>query len=496
MDFSNSQIVSLHTGQTKIQDGHFKLIHSINLKQYEQFLSDISPVLNLETTQSQILFPLISHEIQQIRNLLHNLQPRIAKRSLDFIGKGWKWIAGNPDHDDFVTIKEKITDVLKNNNKQVIINELYNERINNITRIQNEIQNLLKNNNKINYEIISNLKYKIKIVKEELENINYAIHWAKLGTINSFILSKNEIELATKVFNEQKLPYTTIEEALDFADIKVLSNSTSILYIINIPLTTNEIYENLLIKPIKKKNIVTETLYEVILRNNEKLYGTTNKCKTFNNLSICNSKNIVNITNDTCIPNLLKSLPATCNKINNHHIPTIDEISTGIMLLNQFIGTLEFDNTTHNLNGTFLVKFHNMTITLNGIQYISKEASMIKPLPAILQTSPKENEYRELLSLEMMKDLHINNTNKIHLLQTENDNQQVTTYSLISVLGLLITIAIICKILPRRNNTEIIIEQPTTKTNGPVTIIDRFSVPEVNYLQYPSSPKFNNLPYF
>lgn len=492
MDFSNSQIVSLHTGQTRIQNGHFKLIHIINLDQYEQFLSDVSPILNLETTHNQTIFPLLSHEIQQIRNFLHNLKTK-SKRSLNFIGKGWKWIAGNPDHDDFVTIKEKITDVLKNNNKQVIINELYNERINNITKIQNEIQNLLKDNNKINNEIITDLKYKIKIVKEELENIIYAIHWAKLGTINSFILSKNEIDLASKIFNEQQLPYTTIEEALDFAEIKIISNSLSILYIINIPLTNKEIYENLLIKPIKKKNTVTEILYDVVLRNNEQLYGTTKKCKTVNNLSICDFKNIVNITNDSCIPNLLKSLPATCNTVNNHHIPTIDEISPDVILLNQFSGTLEFDNTTHNLNGTFLVKFRNMTINLNGSPHISKESSIIKPLPAIFQTNPKEKEYRELLSLEMMKDLHINNTKQIHLLQEENNHYQITTYSFISILGFLFIILFLWKILTKHHNTKIVIKPPTPEANGPVAIVDKFPMLEIQNL---NKPKFNNLPYF
>ena len=95
----------------------------------------------------------------------------------------------------------------------------------NITKIQNEIQELLKEDNKVNFEIISNVQYKIKLIKEELENINYAIHWTKFGVIKSFILSKNEIELATNILNKQNLPYTTIEEALLFRNKMERSSS-------------------------------------------------------------------------------------------------------------------------------------------------------------------------------------------------------------------------------------------------------------------------------
>lgn len=312
----------------------------MDLDQYDKFISELSPILNLETTRQHILFPLLLHEIHQIRDLLYNLKPHKTKRSLNFIGTAWKWIAGNPDHDDFITIKEKMTDTLKNNNKQVIINKLYNDRINNITRVQNKIYKLLSEDSNFQNDVVVNAQYKIKLIKEDLENINYAIHWAKMGIINSIILSKNEIKFATQHLDKQNLPYTTIEEALDFAEIKIISNSSSLIYVINIPLTTNEMFQQLLIKPLKRNNLVIEILYNVILKNNEELYGITKKCKTYNYLSICKSQNIVDIRNNTCIPNLLKSQPATCNTMNNQHIPTIDEISTGVLLLNHFTGLL------------------------------------------------------------------------------------------------------------------------------------------------------------
>jgi len=34
----------------------------------------------------------------------------------------WKWLAGTPDHDDFIKIRNKIDELIENNNKQFIIN--------------------------------------------------------------------------------------------------------------------------------------------------------------------------------------------------------------------------------------------------------------------------------------------------------------------------------------------------------------------------------------
>ena len=82
-----------------------------------------------------------------------------------------------------------MNNILENSNKQVVINKLFNDRINNITLIANEI---LKNaivGNEFNNQSASRIQYKLKLIKEEVVNINYAVHWAKVGVINSILLS-------------------------------------------------------------------------------------------------------------------------------------------------------------------------------------------------------------------------------------------------------------------------------------------------------------------
>lgn len=96
-------------------------------------------ILKDEITTVHPLYPYLHHELTLLQTLLDGLKIHKNKRSLDFIGTSWKWIAGTPDHEDFEIIKNKMNNVLENNNRQVVINQLYNERINNITRMANEI---------------------------------------------------------------------------------------------------------------------------------------------------------------------------------------------------------------------------------------------------------------------------------------------------------------------------------------------------------------------
>lgn len=392
---------------------------------------------------------------------------------MNFIGSAWKWIAGNPDHEDYEIITNKMNNVLKNNNQQVIINQLYNDKINNITKIVNDINNAIQKESKISDQLILSIQYKIRLMKEEIINIKYAIHWAKAGIINSLILSNSEIKLAIDTIEKENLPYSTPEEALDFSNIKIISNKSCLLYIVYIPLTTPEIFEKLLIKSVKKNNKITEIDYENIIKNHDNIYGIIKNCKTINTVSICKRNNLLDISNSTCLPNLLKSRPSKCNRTNNQHVPTIDELAEGVILLNQFDGNLGIEKEIQKLNGTYLIKFSNTSLAINNNIFTSREKATIQVLPAILQPTPQEIQLREILSVQMIKDLHINNTERIELIQEEESARQIINYSLIS-LSAIITLALIFICMKNRkirisNTTTIENQELQTNTSHPQT---------------------------
>lgn len=468
LDYTTSQIITLQSGQAKIQNGNFKIIHDINLRQYDTLINELTHNITKDALENRPLFPYLNHELLQTQELLNNLKPRIIKkRSLNFIGTAWKWIAGNPDHEDFVTIKDKINDSLENNNKQVIINKLLTERMNNLSKITNNIKDFVKNENSYKDNLVLSLQYKLKFLKEELINIKYAIHWAKSGIVNTMLLSQDEIKMALSILENEHLPYGTIEEALEFAKIKIITDSSSLLYIINIPITESDTFENLIVKPVRRNNVVTDIPYKIILKKNKKLYGSIKNCNKINKISICNQIDLLDLSNSSCITNLLSSLNSTCNKINGQHIPTLDNIAPGILLLNDFSGQINIDNISQNLSGTYLIKFNNATIKINGKTFTSQEASSIQVMPAIFQPTPHEKRYREILSLEMVRDLHINNTKQIDLLRNQRDYQEMVIYAPITILIIVSGIIIILKTLRKQKQEVIITERNPTPIQNP-----------------------------
>ncbi len=48
--------------------------------------------------------------------------PTRLTRGINELITVWKWLAGPPDHDDFIKIQNKINDLIENNNQQFIIN--------------------------------------------------------------------------------------------------------------------------------------------------------------------------------------------------------------------------------------------------------------------------------------------------------------------------------------------------------------------------------------
>lgn len=404
-------------------------------------------------TRKNNIQPFLVHESKKIRDQLYRLKPRRQTRSLNFIGSAWKWIAGNPDHDDFEIIEDKINNALRNNNKQVIINKVTIQRINEITKVTNNLIELLKINNNSLIDLATNLKYKLEIIKEEVTNVEYAVQWAKAGLINSFILSNTEINITKEIFERSKIPYVNLDEALEFAAAKIASNDTTLIYIVSIPTTKVETCKVNLIKAVKRKEIINKIHFEKVLICEKTIYGIKKECKTVNDLTICNDKQILDISNDNCIYNLLKSKIPACMKINNRHLPNVEEISPGILFLNQFNNTISVNNDKLKLFGSFVIKYHNLTIEIDNKKYINKEISTSNPLPAIVQPNSLINNYEELLTLEMMKELHVNNTENIKLIENQNSKSFITNISLSTIAFILIILLTIKIFAPKFRKT-------------------------------------------
>jgi Gypsy protein len=252
LDYSQSQLLAIETGEAKIQNGEFKFIHPINLKRYENIVAKLETTLKRDTIKKHPKFPFFEYELQQLIEGLDELKPKKFKRSIDILGSAIQLIAGNPDHEDFELMTRKINNIIDSHNNQIIINEKQNQRINEITETTNKILHMIHSEGKFDDRIASQIQYQLKILKEEINNIRVSIHWAKKGIINSLLLSKSEIIEILNILKKDNIPYQTAEEALNFANVNVIFNSSFIIFLIKIPMTTEETFSKLLKKTHKK----------------------------------------------------------------------------------------------------------------------------------------------------------------------------------------------------------------------------------------------------
>ncbi|XP_044312742.1 uncharacterized protein LOC123037185 [Drosophila rhopaloa] len=93
----------------------------------------------------------------------------------------------------------------------------------------------------------------------------------------------------------------------------------------------------------------------------------------------------------------------------------IDELAPGVILLNKFSGNVQINGTSTSLNGTFVINFSNSTINIDGQTFTNKDTVHHHPMPAILQTEMTIKKIEEKLSLELVKELNINNTKTLEL---------------------------------------------------------------------------------
>lgn len=76
---------------------------------------------------------------------------------------------------------------------------------------------------------------------------------------------------------------------------------------VKVPLTKKEMYENVILRPVKKKTYVIKLEFLEILKNEKTIYAIKEKCEEYNDIMICKENQIIDITNNTCIPNIINN---------------------------------------------------------------------------------------------------------------------------------------------------------------------------------------------
>lgn len=405
----SSPLVTIKQGYGRIIKGNYKIIHTIDLNEYDRVLNNLKPIVRYKVDKSGALGPQLEHQISKIENLLDQLRvrsPHKNKRSINWIGSAWKWLAGNPDATDWDKILAKTNDLTGNNNKQYTINQY-------LIRTTNEI---LDGYNRVVAEINTNktdvfeqtLFNKLGLIKDEISQIVMATQLAKKGIVHSQLLNKADI---LNILSEtETLPFKNELQALEYAEPSMVIKNSLLLYIISLPQTGETLFNNILIRStVKNSKRIYLSFMNLLISQTEK-YGIQEKCLVVNDMTICKKNQLQKLEDSHCIAQVLNGEEALCD-YQFQNKPIVELITDGTIFLSNFNGNLSYGNNSQNLNGTFIINFFNETITIGKVSYSNWQSTSYQVLPPVIQSNLTENEVK--LDLHYLHQLHLANVKKL-----------------------------------------------------------------------------------
>jgi len=126
-----------------------------------------------------------------------------------------------------------------------------------------------------------------------------------------------------------------IEELLELAKVKLATNCNDLIYIISL------------------QTIKTDNCRNLELKQNETQIN--------NDKVICNSENVLDLSNGTCVNALTNLRELECKIINNQHLPDFEEVLSGTTQLNDFNGPVSLDEKRLHHQGSFIIQQRNST---------------------------------------------------------------------------------------------------------------------------------------
>lgn len=377
-------IVTIQRGNGWIIDGHFNLVHTINLESFEQILTDLAISIENNVTNKQRK-TIVNFHLQQAMDRLKEIVSTKTKsrRSIDWLGSAWKWIAGSPDATDWNQILASQDDIIENNNQQYRINEkLFNvslEATRRINQLISRFNNIDKETESSSTE--NDVLNKVLIVKEEVNEIVRACQMARGGIVNSNLLDKGEIDY---LLNEvETLPYQNVVEAIEYARPSVLSNGTMLLYILAMPKVKNEKFRLLLARATSLQGKRVKLQHQKLLVNEVETYGITDDCYSINNTTICEMSSMEKLSEEGCLARLLKGGDARCS-YEPYGGEVIELIDENTIFISNFAGEIRGGNQSKAINGTYLIQFRNETVYVGNHIFSSRTATNSQILPSVL----------------------------------------------------------------------------------------------------------------
>ena len=448
-DLNMNPLAIVPLGKARIQTGFIRIVQPIEFIQFKNIIQNFDEFINKKSYNHPLY-----HLLQNKKQLLYQTYSKLCyedkrQKRWDRIGTVLKWIAGTPDAEDLHVINNTMNNLIIENNRQVLINQGIDSRIQHMSQIVNHLSEL-DSKSQDQHTIEINLLMailNIDTMQHQIEILEDAILLAKNGIPSSRIFHVKDLRKIQRFLETQQIIVKSFEELLSKCSTHVSMNETHIMYMIKIPQLSQQMYDyeyiDLLIQ--NGKQIIIGSNY--ILTNETNTFELREKCSEEINEFICNYSSLKLPNN--CTHNLIQIKKANCIFAKVFTKGIIKRISESLILLNSVNVTLKSNcSDTQILNGSFLIQFEKCEIQLDNDRYanfiMSMDTQSYRPTTGL---DVSETDTIETLSTEFLVNLTLDHRKKLkHIYLTNSSFEWKTNiFGTISI-GTFLTV-ITCSII-------------------------------------------------
>lgn len=443
---SNPGLLTIDEGPACIKTGSTTVTHLINLEHFKITLFQVKNLAENLPKDNEFR-GILDTKILTLENALENIWPKSrSKRSWEALGSGIKWIAGNADADDLRTIYDKFNKLETNANEQIEINGIFEDRLNELSKIISETIKQKFNETFNSFQII-NLILNLDLAKTKLEEIHEAISLSRIKVLSKNILGRKELSFVAQELEKQELVFSSISEMFLYLTPSIKYAGEIIYFHVSIP-QVNGGFRKFFVEPLSKEGKEIETSFEEILIKGEKTFAIVSKCDESPWTTVCEATKIKEISEDPCVPKLARSQHGEC-VFRKAKSTTVRLIGDGKILVKDAVQPIQLQNScgigNHTLMGSFLVSFRNCSVKIGDHTFKNVELTTKRPfeLLPIFNVTIKQKNLEPLHDLHQLHDLHIKTRTKLnefHLLRADDNKIIIAIASVIVAIIILIVI--------------------------------------------------------
>ncbi|XP_055586240.1 uncharacterized protein LOC129738937 [Uranotaenia lowii] len=452
---NNAGALILQRGEGRIIAGYDRLLHIIELPQFEMSISILENVSQQLKNSSSELSEILQTKLREIRFTFNtiNINSFRSKRAIETLGSVIKFVSGNLDAEDLRIINSDLDSLrksqaglIKQNNRQIKINSKFENRINLVNNDIKIQQNLLRNFLQTSDNVITEnqriaLIFKTDILLDSLKSIEYAIMLAKLNIISRQILSTKEIKTIVNELNNQGVEIHHLDNIDDILTTTVIYKGSTLIISVNIPRLLPTKYQEFVIEPLPISNRTFKINHRTVFANSEQTLATISPCRGNDKVQICERTQIIDISNNQCESSIVRAQHGACDMTEKAATTEVRQITPGTLLVIANNRNVTLNSTCgiydKVLTGIHTILFHNCSVRIKNELYENYEIEFRQKTILPIQAEKISPVYVEPhTNYSEIKELHLKNRRHLESLESKQtvQNASLSFFAIVMIL--------------------------------------------------------------